>query len=204
MKKSNLKLIFLAIGVVVGITAVSIYSCEKQQFVPHTTDAISDDPTRFITEPGAVCGDMIEKRVITQTNKHIANALIYNDTKHFYVILTPTKGNYIVDAYMEMADKIGEFPLDANGNVLYKEFEYAITGKDPSTMRKFRIPVQDIKGYSTGSIAVEVTSNPDRPDRKTIGWVDGKFIGSEVAGRIFPYTKGVCLTDNSTSNAPVE
>lgn len=204
MKKSNLKFIFLAIGVVIGITAVSVYSCEKQQFIPNTTEAISDDPTRFVTEPGAVCGEMIEKRVITQNNKHIANALIYNDTKYFYVILTSTKGFYLSNTYLQMVDKMGEIPLDENGNILYKNFEYSIEGKTPSTMRKFRIPIQEIGGYSFGSVAVEATGNPNRPDPKIVGFVDGKFIGTEIAGRVFPYTKGICLTNNGSSNAEVE
>lgn len=204
MKKSNLKFIFVAIGIAIGVTAVSVYSCEKQDFTPKTAEAISDDPTRFITEPGAVCGKMIEKRVLTANNKHIANALIYNDTKYFYVILTSTKGFYILDTYMEIADKVGEIPMDQEGNVMYKDFEYSIVNKAPSTMRKFRIPIQDINGYSFGSIAVEVSNNPNRPNPRIVGWVDGKFIGSEVAGRIFPYTKQICLTDNGTSDAEVE
>jgi hypothetical protein len=204
MKKSNLKFIFVAIGIAIGVTAVSVYSCEKQEFTPNTAEAVSDDPTRFITEPGAVCGDMIEKRVITQNNKHIANALIYNDTKYFYVILTPTKGFYLVDTYLEMADKIGEIPLDENGSIVYTDFEYSITGKSPSTMRKFRIPLNEFNGYSFGSVAVEVSNNPNRPVPKIVGFVDGKFIGGEVAGRIFPYTKELCLTDNAKSNEDVQ
>lgn len=204
MKKSNLKFIFIAIGIAIGITAVSVYSCEKQEFTPNTTEAISDDPTKFVTEPGAVCGKMVEKRVITQNNKHIANALIYNDTKYFYVILSPTKGFYLVDTYMQMVDKIGEIPLDDNGSIVYTDFEYSIVGNAPSTMRKFRIPIQEISGYSFGSVAVEVTTNPNRPAPKIVGFVDGKFVGGEVAGRIFPYTKQLCLTDNETSDAEVE
>ena len=68
-------MIFVAIGIAIGVTAVSVYSCEKQEFVPNTADAVSNDPTRFITEPGAICGEMVEKAIVKSDGRAVGQAL---------------------------------------------------------------------------------------------------------------------------------
>ena len=201
MKTSNLKYIFLAAGVALGVTAVSVYSCEKQNFVPNTDDAVSayEDPTKFITEPGAICGEMEEKYLINDQGKTIGQAIVYNDTKYFYVIATPSRGFLLDKAYMNVTDLVDEMPLDANGNVMLSKFEYKIESRPASTVRKFRIPLDQMRAESVISVAIDVVSSraEARPHRLYTAWIDGRELGNE--GRMFAYTRQNCLTDDAVS-----
>jgi hypothetical protein len=204
MKKSNFKYFLIATVVVLGIVAGTVYSCEKQQFVPNTTEAISDDPTRFVTEPGAICGKMVEKSVVRADGRAIGRALIYNDIKYFYVILTANRGYLLGNAYMHIGSAMKEIPADGEGNAILQNYEYTIDAEPSSTFRKFRIPIKDISGNNFISVAVESSKSTAPSEKPVIVCIDGQFMGNDQKGRTFTYTKQICKTDNAQSNNEVE
>jgi hypothetical protein len=206
MKKSTLKLVVVALVLGVVGVALSVYSCEKQNFVPNTNNAVSasEDPSKFITEPGAICGEMTHRSITDANRREIGTAYIYNDTKYFYVMLAASKGFYLGNAFLQVSDKIGEIPLDSNQNADFKNFEYSITPAKFSTMRKFRIPTAEISGYNFVSAAVQTSTDPSGVPSGSIAWIEGKFYGAGKPGKVFRYTKGVCLTDDAQSEEEVK
>jgi hypothetical protein len=204
MKKSNLKFFLIAAVLVLGVVVVSVYSCEKQTFVPQTTDSVSNDATRFITEPGAICGEMTEKLILKADDRAVGQALVYNDTKYFYVIMTPNKGYLLGNAFMEVGRDMKEIPSDGNRNPILSEYSYTIDSKPSSTFRKFRIPVSELTGNNFVSVAVEAVSSKASLNKSFMVWVEGEFMGTEQKGRIFTYTKQVCKTTPGQSNDAVE
>ena len=204
MKPSNLKYLFIAAGVALGVTAISVYSCEKQQFTPNTAEAVADDPTKFITEPGAICGEMIEKSLVDQRGKAIGQAIVYNDTKFFYVIATPLKGFLFDKAYMHITDLVDEMPVSTSGDIELEKYEYHILNRPTSTLRKFRIPLGEIGAHSIVSVAIDVVSSKieARPNRLFTAYVDGRLLGNN--GRMFAYERQNCLTDDAISDDPTK
>ncbi len=194
-KKTKLRYFIAATIITLAVVAVSVYSCEKRVFIPNTDEAIADNPDRFISEPGAICGNIVEKRIMKSADDDLGEALVYNDAKYFYVILTSKRGHYLKNAYMEVCDKFGQLPLDDKGAPEIAKFEYKIRRQPASTVRKFRVPIAEIKGNNYVAVAVEFVNqlnNDNQPIK--LAWVDGKFFGTEDAGRVFTYTKQQCLT----------
>lgn len=204
MKKSNLKYFFIATIAALGITAVSVYSCEKQDFVPNTTEAVSNDPTKFVTEPGDICGDMIQKMIVRSDDRAVGKALIYNDTKYFYVIMSPMKGYLLGNSYMHIGSTIREIPSDGLGSPILANYEYLIDARPASTLRKFRIPIKELTGNNFVSVAVEVEKNTTTTEKPLIVWIEGRWMGEDKQGRSFVYTKQICKTDAAESNDAVE
>ncbi len=203
-KKTNFRY-FLAGGLIaIAAIAITVFSCEKQIFSPQTDTAISDGPTRFITEPGAVCGKIINKRIMKNNETSVGEALIYNDGMYFYVLLNTDKG-YLKDVYMHVSSKYGSLPMTEDGSPIIEEFNHKIVGERPSNVRKFRIPLRQMFGTSYISVAAEYVQNLNNSNQKVhISWVEGKFFGAEKPAQIFDYKKQHCLTDSEISDAPVE
>lgn len=204
MKKSNFKYFFIAAVVVLGVVAVSVYSCEKQEFIPNTTGSISNDPTRFVTEPGAICGEMVETNIVKADGRAVGTALIYNDVKYFYVIMTPNKGYLLGNSFMHVGSTIREIPADGNGNPVLRNYEYTIDAEPSSRFRKFRIPISEITGKNFVSVAVEAEKDVTDADKSFTVWIDGQWMGDQQMGRTFVYTKEICRTDEAESNNEVE
>lgn len=203
-KKTNFRY-FLVGGLVVLVAiVVTVFSCEKQIFTPQTDTAISDDATRYITEPGAVCGKIIEKRIMKDQETSVGEALVYNDGKYFYVLLNTKKG-YLKNVYMQLSPKYGALPLTEEGSPIIEEFNHKIVGERPSNMRKFRIPLAEIKGTSYIAVAAEYVQNVNNANQKVhITWVEGKFFGTTNPAQIFDYKKQHCYTDDAVSDNPNE
>lgn len=203
MKKSNFKFFLLATVVSAGVVAASVYSCEKEEIIPNETTKNAESADGFVTEPNGVCGVILEKDIVDQQHKTVGQALIYNDTKYFYVVMSSYKSYEFTDVYMQIDDKYGDFPLDESGNPLLKEFEYSITGQPASHARKFKIPLTEMSGVSHLSVGakVKMVMEGSTNTKPITVWVDGKFYGSDKIGRSFVFEKTACLT---TQGEPVK
>lgn len=204
MKKSNLKYFIITTVAVLGMVAISVYSCEKQEFVPNTTEGVSNDPTGYITEPGAICGEMIEKKIVKVDGRAVGQALVYNDTKYFYVIMTANKGYLFSNTYMHVGSSVKEIPTDGNGNPILENYEYTIDSKPSSTFRKFRIPLKEITGNNFVSVAIDAESNTTKPVKPYKVWIEGQLMGNKNLGQMFIYAKQICRTEDAQNNYEVE
>jgi hypothetical protein len=203
-KKTKFRYFLTGSLIVIAAIVVGVYSCEKRIFTPQTDTAISDDPTRFITEPGAVCGKILDKRIMKDQETSVGEALVYNDGKYFYVLLNTKKG-YLKDAYMHVSSKYGSLPMTEDGTPIIEKFNNKITGERPSNLRKFRIPLTELSGTSYISVAAEYVQNLNNNNQKVhITWVEGKFFGTTNPAQIFDYKKQICYTDDAVSDDPKE
>lgn len=194
MKKSNFKFLLIAAILLSAVVGVSVYSCEKEVILPSQESASKTNQDGFVTEPGAVCGEIQEKNIFNRENEVIGQALVYNDTKYFYVVMSCFRGYNFNETYMQIDDKFGNFPLTDAGNPDITNFEYSILDRPASNTRKFRIPLTEIAGVSNLTVAAMIQSTENREDKPTVAWVDGKFYGAEKTGRTFVFSKTTCMT----------
>lgn len=202
MKKPNFKYLIFAAIVCIGVVVVSVYSCEKETIIPNESSRNSTGTDGFISIPGEICGEITQRAILNSKNQNVGKALIYNDTKDFYLVLNANSEYNFTNVYMHIADKFGDFPVDLDGNPILDEFEYSITDKPMSNARKFKIPLTEIAGYSHVSVAAQLVNaqNGQKVEKINIVWVEGKFYGTDKSGRSFPFRKTACLT---TEGEPV-
>lgn len=203
MKKSSLKYVFATLVLTLGIVVISVYSCEKEVIVPNniSSTASRTDADLTLPIPGSICGEIQQKAMITMNGQEVGIALIYNDSKHFYVELTTNKGYYMKDANMHICKNFNELPLDEKGNPDIPRFTYSIYGKPLSTVRKFRVGLQEMSGVSSIAVAVQTKylRKSNSQDDFEIAWIDGRKFGTTVPGRAFGYEKTLCLENQETS-----
>lgn len=203
MKKSSLKYVFASLALALGIVAVSVYSCEKEVIVPNDAASTADRTKVDITlpVPGSICGKIQQKAVILADGQEIGEALIYNDVKYFYVYITTIPGYYMKDANMHICKDFNQLPLDDKGNPDISKFTYSIVDKPLSTVRKFRVGLQEMSGVSTISVAIQTKHlrKSDTDEKYEIAWIDGRKYGTTVPGRAFGYEKTICLENQETS-----
>lgn len=203
MKKSSLKYVIASLVLVFGIVVVSVYSCEKEVIVPNEDSLRTSrtDADLTLPIPGSICGEIQQKTMITMGGQEVGIALIYNDSKYFYVELTTNRGYYMKDANMHICKNFNELPLDEKGNPNISEFTYSIYGKPLSTVRKFRVGLQEMDGVSTIAVAVQTKylRKSNSKEDFEIAWIDGRRFGTTVPGRAFGYEKTVCLENQETS-----
>lgn len=193
--KKNLKYVFLTGLVALGVAAVSVYSCEKEVITPNSPENRSAE----VLPDGAICGKMINKQLIRENGKVMGEALIYNDTKYFYVELTSNeKGYSFSDAYMHIASKAELMPVDAEGNVDISKFEYSITGRKLEATRKFRVPLSSLKKTAIVAVTAEakhMNMGDNEHQEKLTVWIKGNEFGTGTnKGQMFKYKKQTCWT----------
>jgi hypothetical protein len=203
MKKSSLKYVFASLALALGIVAVSVYSCEKEVIVPNDASSTADRSNVEVTlpVPGSICGKIEQKAVILAGDEEIGEALIYNDVKYFYVHITTIPGYYMKDANMHICKDFNQLPLDEKGNPDISKFTYSIVDKPLSTVRKFRVGLQEMSGVSNISVAIQTKHlrKSETDEKYEIAWIDGRKYGTTVPGRVFGYEKTVCLENQETS-----
>lgn len=203
--KKNLKYVFVAGVIALGAAAVSVYSCEKEVITPNSPANRSAE----VLPDGDICGKMVNKQLIRENGKVMGEALLYNDTKYFYVELTShDKGYSFSDAYMHIASKAELMPVDAEGNVDITKFEYSITGRKLEETRKFRIPLSSLKPTAVVAVTAEAKhmnmGDNEHQEKLTI-WIKGNEFGTgDVKGQMFKYKKQTCWTQDGEQDTAAQ
>ena len=218
---SNAKYFIAAVILLIGVVGVSFFSCEKEEIVPNMTTP-SEDPTQLeadagntirvepiedidMPELGENCGKVFTKKLKAAGNETVGNVIVYNDDEVYRVQISATRGWYFGRAYAQIAYDMAKFPLDRDGNPDYTHFDHAVKDPQQKKVVEFNIPFSriELEQFMT-SIAVEVTSDPERPGKRMIGWVEGKEYGAKQPGTAFIYKRHPCLTIDGTENTAAE
>lgn len=201
MKRSNVKYLILASVAAVGMIAVSMYSCEKENIIPNDQLEKNSSSEEMGAKPQTICGKVIEKQVLDSKGKVVGKATIYNDNDNFHVILTADKGFYFQDAFMHICDEFSQLPVSRDNLPLVESFNFSIKGESASTVRRFELPVDKLKAQSFVSIAAYVTRHQqqEQDGKSQLVWVDGKHFGASGTGNVFIYKKGICLTTQGST-----
>jgi hypothetical protein len=211
MKTSKVKFVLAAALVAVGVTAVSVYSCEKEDVNPtglssSEMDARAAEVQIDLPSPINVCGDVKEEYIVSEKGK-IGKAIIFNDSKYFYVLLRSSKGITISEAIMHAEGKSGMMPLNEEKNPKISAFEYRLDPKPNATLVKFQIPIAEIGKMSFVAISIAAIDHtmvkstggaePQLPDNVLRGWVDGRSYGANGVARMFQYHSNICPLDHN-------
>jgi hypothetical protein len=200
--KKNMKYVFLTGLVALGVAAVSVYSCEKETIVPNT-ESTSKKPE--VLPAGDICGKMMNKSIVKFHNmesdaigKVYGEALIYNDTKYFYVELKSNDKNiYLTDAYMEIAKSPATIPTGEDMDAVLRQFKYHILNRPAAISRKFRVPLNELRNFNLIAVATKFKHmNNGSAESKDSGilWISGDRINNSSEGFAFDYKKQVCET----------
>jgi hypothetical protein len=209
MKTSKVKYVLAAALVAVGVTAVSVYSCEKEDVNPtglssSEMDARAAEIRIDLPSPIKVCGDVKEEYIVSEKGK-IGKAIIFNDSKNFYVLLRTIKGFTISEAIMHAEGKSGMMPLNEEKNPKISAFEYRVDPKPNATLVKFQVPISEIGKMSFVAVSIAAINNtivksetgPQLPDNVLRGWVDGRSYGANGVARMFQYHSNICPLDHN-------
>lgn len=207
MKYINSKSRILSVILLLGMTAI-LFACmketrqEERKIKIDEYNVYSDETTPTIQ---GNCGTIHQKDLIREDGQIAGNALVYNDQKYFYVELSTFQGFYMWDAYLHLTNKYGSFPMDQNNNPNLSHFSYTILGRPMSNMKKFRIPINELKGASYVSVAVETKFLREEFNAMPVtAWVNGKVFGASSKGRAFFYLKQICREDQASSDYTIE
>lgn len=219
--KSNAKYFIAAVIVVIGVVGVSFYSCEKEEIEPNAFTPGEDpaeleanagntyrvEPAEDIDMPeiGENCGKVFTKKLMAAGNETVGNVVVYNNDDIYIVQISATRGWYFGRAYAHIAYDMAKFPLDNEGNPDYMHYDFA--EKDPAQKKvvEFKIQLKEIKlDEFLTSIACEVTTDPERPGKRMIAWVEGQKFGAKLPGTAFVYKKQSCLTTEAAANTAQE
>lgn len=210
MKKSNIKYFLIAALVTVGVVGVSMYSCEKEDIQPTTENLKSIDSDLSMAVPQNACGDVEEKLLYLESGREIGKSVIYNDGTNLYVIIMTNKGAYMDDAFLHVCETFDEIPLDAKGNPLLSSFNNKIIEKPLNNLRKFTIPLTQVKESSMISASVQIRTKAR--DAQTEGfepkyqsaWIGGKTYGTSRKGKAFIFEKNICQIENTNPDVSAE
>lgn len=209
MKTSKLKYVLFASLAAIGITAASVYSCEKEVITPNSpspaeSERMASDLRLTIAEPDAVCGAVTEKYLITDEGLKVGKAFIYNDAKNMFVTLMTIRGYYMGTANMHVANDPSDFPLNADKNPAINKFEYRIDASGLTNVRKFVIPSKDVDQYNYVAACAAVRILKSGEDKSVLNvkpvlpanamriWIEGRTFGQNHSGRMFKYSKTTC------------
>lgn len=198
-KRRNIRIFFITLGITAGLGGLSMYSCEKESISPNPTTIHQEKTTRPIE---GYCGDVMQKSIIfNSNNEEVGQALVYNDTRYFYVEINSWSDYLIEDAYLFIGTNRNQIPLDKFNNPDPSAYTYSIEGKPLNNIRKFRIPLSDMPGQSILSCAIEMRKpkNKGVATGEEYAWIDGFFIGASIRGRYFGYDKQICRTTQGES-----
>lgn len=202
MKKKKLSYLIASILTCLFIAAVSFYSCEKEEILPNTlTDGgTTNKMGTDMPDPTKICGKAKELYLIAHDGAAIGKAIIFNDTKYFYVHFRCNDRYILGDAAMHISPISDQFPLDQNGNPLISEFDFKIKGLPLSSTRAIIVPISKLYGqsYVAASVQAKALRSEGKQTIFLTAWADGRSFGNTVKGKMFFYKKNTCTEVNGT------
>jgi len=198
MKNKNLKNLLIGAVVVVAGVSVTMYSCEKDNIAP--TEEVTgevQDLKSILPNPQGICSEVVKHKIVRNNKEKVGDAYMYNNAENFYMILFAEEGHFFRDAYLDLENSFESFPLNSDGNPAFTSFDYQITGKPLSNVRRFEIPIEKMNDAKYMSAVVQVR-HTRYTDVKERAWVHGgRTYGDSQEGRIFIYNVEDCSTPDA-------
>jgi len=199
----NRKSIIARLTVLLGITILAVLgiliSCEKENFTPISENSMVKTAQTDLTSNELpmvdICGTMMSKKLLTDQKKEVGTAFLFNDTKYFYVHAAVNADYKVKNAYL-FTGKKDEIPLTTAGDPDFQHFNHQIVNQGFSTVRSFKIPLEELTGKFSVALMLQVLPKNDTYTfLKLKAWGEGQSFGTTIGkrGMFFPYEKGVCL-----------
>lgn len=201
----NKKFTYIILASLIGVIAVSlsVYSCEKEVITPNSGNELNSDRNKpGDPMPENYCGRTTELKLVADNGSVVGTALIFNDTKYFYVRMKSSNDFLLGDAALHVAPEVLGFPLDENKNPNVSLFKYKIKGQELSHERSIIVPLSDMKGlsYVAATVQAKALHSTEKHVMFVTTWIDGRQFGDSDKGRFFTYNKQECLTTEGQSD----
>ena len=204
MKRKNLVYAFFAfIGTLTAIS-ISVYSCEKEALTPRDSQLMKFENLEEPELPSgpAICGTYQERDLLQEDGTTVGRAYTYNNTKYMFITVITNKGFYMNDLSANVSKRFEDIPRDEQGNPILRLFNHFIDGSVLSNIRMMRIPLDEMSATSIVTVVAQVRQqnyNNQFPVKSKRAWIDGRAYGTTSIGRLFTYSKGICLTNDAVS-----
>lgn len=182
------------------ITALGfLISCEKENIQPNSLKSFENDKSLPQEMEGLsrVCGEVHQKNLLLENGKRVGKVYIYNDTKYVYAYIFSARGWSLKNAYL-FAGLKGYIPSTREGNPDVHSFNHIVRAIEWSITRRFKFLLSELPPKFVVALMVEAKSHVAPVDANSLiqkTWADGKLFGTTEFGRVFNYTRGVCLVD---------
>ena len=182
---------FTATVASIALSLFSFLSCEKENSITFKKNELEQMPER-----GTTCGTIEQKDILNETNDVIGTALLFNNSKNFYIELTLPDSLSILNCYLHSSLNLYDFPVDSNYNLNWNNFNHIFQFTRLNNFNRIIIPLNELPNRSYLAIAIEYGKYENQKSIKNILWVDGIRFGSSIRGRITAYDKKSCLTQS--------
>ena len=193
MKNKNVRNLLIGAVVIVAGVAVTMYSCEKENITP--TEEVTGEVQELksiLPHPQEICSEVINHKIVRNNKEKVGEAYMYNNAENFYLILFANEGHFFRDAYLDLENSYETFPLNSDGNPAFTSFDYQVTGKPLSNVRRFEIPIEKMNDAKYMSAVVQVRHSRYNGVKER-AWVHGgRTYGDSQKGRIFIYNVEDC------------
>lgn len=175
-------------------------SCEKEAVAPETNQSnlLSQKEAEDVKMFPDYCGDLMKKSILLEDGRKVGDAYLFNDTKYLYVRLVTSDQHLFHYVYL-FAGKPGTVPLDQEEIPLFKEFPYKIEVDNLTKARRFMIPLGELPVRMDISLMAEMKkeAQPITIPRSRFqhAWVEGRYYGNGLFGKIFSYERKFCDRD---------
>lgn len=194
MKKKFRNIFLIALLAIIGVTA-TMYSCSKESMLPNDQkESELVDVKSMIPDLPKICGKVIEKKLYNGSGRSVGIAYIYNDKENLHVLLSALPGHYFREAYLHSAQREFNFPMNADGNPDFTQFDYTGTTSVFSNIRNIVVPIESIENNRFFSVVVQVRDS--RNDIvKQRAWIEGHSFGETGEGKYFVHIINRCKAD---------
>jgi hypothetical protein len=204
MKRKKLVYAFFAFIFTLVAISISVYSCEKETIAPSDTQLMKFEELQEPELPSgpAICGSYQERDLILEDGTTVGRAYTYNNTKYMFITVITNKGFYMNDLSANVSKRFEDIPRDEQGNPIVRLFNHFIDGNVLSNIRIMRIMLDEMNPTSVMTVVAQVrqqTYNNQFPVKTKRAWIDGRLYGTSVLGKVFTYSKGICLTNDAVS-----
>jgi hypothetical protein len=191
MSAKSFLILFTSAIAMASLALFSFLSCEKETLEVYQRGTKNSIPIR-----GTICGSIEEKDILNDNNDIIGNALLYNNTKNFYIEITLPDSLCIMNCYAHLSTSLYDFPLDSLQNLNYFAFNHVFRYTHLSYFKRIIIPLTELPNRSYMAVAIEYGKWENQELLKKIAWIDGIRFGSSIRGRITAFDKKQCLVQN--------
>ena len=183
-----------------------LISCEKEKISPDEPKIVNRNeniPAELLALP-MLCSEIYYKNLLLKNNISAGASYFFNDREYFYAHIIARKNYKFKNAYLNTS-LLDEIPLSADLNPDYARFNHKIETEGYTTVFRFKIPLEQLKGQFIVSLAVQALETSNQDDLKLdishyqIAWADGKSYGNTILGKFFAFKKGICLYDDPVS-----
>jgi hypothetical protein len=172
---------------------IAFISCEKELANSYQNE-INQMPII-----GSICGEIEQKDIIDDQGNAIGLALLYNDTKNFYLYLSLSDSLIVEQTNLHWSQELMNFPMDSFHNLDLGNFKFTKREVLPRNSQKIIIPLPQLPSRFYLAAGITFKNYKNSASGKNIAWIDGIRYGSSYRGKVTAFERKICLTQQGST-----